>query len=58
LETLSLGHLKISKIVDLTHFASLRKLVLLDNKIEQISGLGQLKQLEELNLEKNKIQVI
>jgi len=50
--------LKISKIVDLTHFASLRKLVLLDNKIEQISGLGQLKQLEELNLEKNKIQVI
>jgi len=45
-------------MIDLNHFTSLRKLVLLDNKIEQISGLDKLKQLEELNLEKNKIQVI
>jgi Leucine-rich repeat (LRR) protein len=37
------------------NFSSLRKLMLLDNKIAVISGLENLKSLEELNLEKNKI---
>lgn len=45
-------------MIDLHKFQSLRKLILLDNKIEVISGLEQLKSLEELNLEKNKISVI
>jgi len=39
IETLDLCHLKIGKILELQSFTSLRKLMLLDNKIKSISGL-------------------
>ena len=55
IEQLDLSHLRISMIKKMHNFSSLRKLMLLDNKIAEISGLENLKSLEELNLEKNKI---
>jgi Leucine-rich repeat (LRR) protein len=50
--------LRIEKIENLDAFTSLRKLNLLDNKINSITGLENLKVLEELCLEKNKITQI
>ena len=50
-----LNHQYISKIAYLDNFSNLRKLKLLDNCISEIEGLENLRVLEELSLEKNKI---
>lgn len=55
IEMLDMSHLKLSSVQLMDKFVCLRKLLLLDNKIQTISGLECLKSLEELNLEKNKI---
>ena len=57
-EELSLSHLGISSIQCLEKFVNLRKLKLLDNNIAVIQGLENLRVLEELSLEKNKLQGI
>ena len=45
----------IGKIQNLEPFVNLRKLKLLDNNIQVICGLENLRVLEELSLEKNKL---
>ena len=57
-EELSLSHLGICTIQCLDKFVNLRKLKLLDNNISLIQGLENLRVLEELSLEKNKLQGI
>ncbi len=53
---LILSHKQIHKIEQLDPFINLRKLQLNDNSILRIEGLTRCKLLEELSLEKNKIQ--
>jgi hypothetical protein len=57
-EELVLNHMQICKIQCLEKFINLRKLKLLDNNILVIQGLETLRVLEELSLEKNKLQGI
>jgi len=58
IEEIVLNHRYISKIGHLDSFINLRKLKLLDNCIAEIEGLENLRVLEELSLEKNKITAI
>lgn len=53
-----MSHLGICTIQCLDKFVNLRKLKLLDNNIIVIQGLENLRVLEELSLEKNKLQGI
>lgn len=54
-EELQLSHLQLSAISNLEKFVNLRKLNLLDNNINFIQGLENLRVLEELSLEKNRL---
>ena len=55
MEELQLSHLQLSAISNLEKFVNLRKLNLLDNNINFIQGLENLRVLEELSLEKNRL---
>jgi len=54
-EELILNHMQICRIQNLEKFTNLRKLKLLNNNISVIPGLENLRVLEELSLEKNKL---
>ena len=54
-EELILNHMQICRIQNLEKFTNLRKLKLLNNNISLIQGLENLRVLEELSLEKNKL---